>query len=701
MAFRPPSVCTIDFETFSPMPLKGKESVGAARYAEHPDTEIICMAYKFGDGPTKVWSAWAGDPFPEEVRRHAERGGKFVAHNVQFEWYVWYHKLYKDLGVPMPTRWRDTLAMAAYRGLPLALDQVGKVLRLPVQKNPRGSYLIGKLCKPRKPTKKDPSTRVWDFGLLEELELYCIDDVETEKLVYDTLGGLPVSEQKLWVFDHKINRRGVRIDMELVEAAIGVVDVLTERYECELQELTDGQVQTARQVDKMRTWLADNGLQLPNLQAETIEKTIDRIDLWLRDHPKDAGVEEAKKMRRVLQLRQDLSRSSLAKFASFKQWTCSDGRVHHILQYHAAGTGRWAGRGPQLHNLPRGFLERYAEMFGMKGRESEVMEMLVDTIKIGGEAAADLLEWSFGNPMDALVTAIRGVIIAEDDADLYVGDLAAIEAVVTAWAAGEQWKLDAFDKINRGEGYHGAPDIYCATASKILKRTVTKEADPDGRQKGKTAELAFGYQGGVNAWYNFDSSGQYSVEEIEDFRDGWRDEHPATVGLWNGLDDAAQRAVRSPGHRFRYRNIAYEMVEDAAGPWLACILPNGRRIWYYRPRIEEVQTPWGEWREAVTYEGRDNHRGGAWGRNKGYGGLWTENIVQAISRDLLVEAMVRLEQAGYPVILTVHDEIVAERKKDTGGSQEEFDRLMARVPEWIAPCPVKASGWVGHRYHKD
>jgi DNA polymerase len=291
-----------------------------------------------------------------------------------------------------------------------------------------------------------------------------------------------------------------------------------------------------------------------------------------------------------------------------------------------------------------------------------------------------------------------------------VSDFSAIEAVGTSYLAGEDWKLDAFRIIQRGELYNGAEDIYCATAMLVLGRPVKKKNKKD-RGIGKVCELAFGYQGGVNAWYNFDSSGTYTDKEIEHHKRAWRKNHPATVDLWAGLDTAAVDAVKL-GRRTRYGYISYEVVNDEAGRWLTCILPNGRRLWYYNPSVEEVEFTYrflnddDEWdtrtrkKDQLSYEGRDNKRGGSWGVVRTYGGMLTENAVQAISRDIMVEAMIRVEKLGYPIVLTVHDEIIADVPIGQG-SMTEFDAAMSVVPVWLPDCPVSAKGWEGGRYKKD
>jgi DNA polymerase len=315
------------------------------------------------------------------------------------------------------------------------------------------------------------------------------------------------------------------------------------------------------------------------------------------------------------------------------------------------------------------------------------MDDLIACIKKGDRYA---LADQYGDPMTALSDALRGMFTAGPGKTLQTADFTAIEGRGTAWVAGEEWKLEAF---RRGE------DIYCSTASMVYGYPVIdKKSHPRERGVGKVCELAFGYQGAVGAWRGFDKSDKYTDAEVMAFCRTWRSKHPATVALWRGLERAAGRAVMT-GKPQHYSCVTYETVVDRAGKWLTCILPNGRRLWYYDPECDVEDAYWGP-RYHVTYEGRNNHRGGKWDRIAGYGGLWTENFVQAFSRDVLVEAMFRIEYGGYPIVLTVHDDAISEVAPNFG-SQKEFDALMMQVPTWAPGLPIDVDGWRGFRLHKD
>lgn len=688
-------VCLVDFETRSYLNVK---DVGAWRYAQHETTEILYLGWKLGD-KRGLWLSPVlcrilgieEMPFPQEIIDHIEAGGVFEAHNVQFERAIWKFILHAQMGIPMPTRWKDTLAACAYKAIPLALDKAGDALQLSTVKDPRGKYLLQRLCTPKFGTKSEPD-RIYieDPELLKELGKYCEQDIDAEGKLSEVIGDMPEPEHKLWVLDQIINQRGVRIDVKAVEAALKIIDVYSQRLNNELSDITEGAVTKATQRDKIIFWLKSQDTFIRDLTKDTLEDFL-------------ANPNVADKPRRVVEIRQTLARSSTKKLEKMLATISNDARIRGLLQYHGASTGRWAGRLVQPQNFPRGSLEDYCEaIFGYADTENllATMELLIDTIMIAHDdvnSAIENLEFLFGDPMEAITTSLRGMIIADEGKRFVVSDFSAIEAVVTAWVAGEQWKLDAFQGINEGKGYKGAPDIYCATASGIFHRPVTK-ADKTGRQIGKVCELAFGYQGGVGAWRNFDKSDNYSDREVNEFKLGWREQHPMTCKLWYGLENAAIATVQynKPHH---YRSIGFEMVRDKAGTWLTIILPNGRRLWYYDPVLEEQETPWGEWRPLLTYEGRDNKKGGSWGRVSTYGGMLTENVVQAISRDIMAEAMIRVERLKYPILLTVHDEIIAEVDENFG-SLTEYNQAMSQLPIWIPECPVGVAGWVGTRYMK-
>lgn len=691
----------LDFETYSEVSIK---DVGAAVYAEHPSTEILCLSWKFK--PSGLRGCWTpGMAFPVEVIQHIAKKGLCEAHNVSFEFYVWLNKLHRadrvtsydaDYAlppIPMPTRWIDTLAACAYRALPLKLDTVGKVLNLPIQKDKRGKFLIQKLSQPRKPTKKDPSTRIEDFGLLEEMYDYCDWDIDTEETLGDTLGDLPGREYQVWILDQKINGRGVYVDMEAVNAAVKIRDVVFEDMTKELITITDGAVTTGKQVAKIVEWLCGNGFATNNLQKDTVIEAIDHLEAILQTDPNN---EDARNCLRVLQIRQVLGNSSSSKLDKFQLTTCRDGRARGICQYHGSGTGRWAGRGIQPHNFPRGSVKNvmYTDKNGKEQWKLDV-DMLIEHIKTGDP---EILEIIYGNPLEAISTGLRGMMMASPGKILRVADFSSIEARGTMWLAGQKDGLEAFKKYDRGDG----PDIYCHMAQQLYDRPINKTDDPEERQLGKVTILGCGYQMGpprLKAQAKKDYGIDLTDEQSEWLVGTYREKNNMVPGMWKGLETAAFAAVTDE-RRYDYTKVSYDIVNDAAGKWLICILPNGKKIWYYNPKIIKTITSWGAEKWAVSYEGRDNKIGGAWNRVTTYGGMLTENVVQAVSREIMVDAMFRVEKAGYPIILTVHDEVISETDPDFGSTEEFEQLLIGPASAWANGFPISAEGWSGVRYRK-
>ncbi len=674
-------VCTVDFETRSFLSVK---DVGAWRYAEDWTTEILMMSWNIGDSQTKLWVPWLD--FPQEILDHIEAGGIFEAHNVQFERAIWIFILHRQYGIPIPTRWQDTLAVCAYRSLPLGLDAVSKALNLDVKKDERGKYLLNTLCQPKFGTKKEPN-RIYreDWDLMDELCGYCITDSNSERELSHTVGVLPPSEYHLWVLDQKINQRGVRLDMPAVEQALSLTTAITDKLNGELYEITNGEVLKATQRDKLLAWFNANGLEaISDLKKETIEEWTLRDkhgDYIYKDHmPGDTL--------RALVIRSQLAKASTRKLEKMRDCVGRDGRVRGLLQYHGAGTGRWAGRLVQPQNFPRATVTNKENA---KGKKYLDMEFLIEQIM-----ADDL--GGYDKPMEAVASSLRGMFIADPGKVFHVCDFSAIEARVTFWVANCQTGLDVFAKSDAGL----SEDIYCVTASDLVGFEVKKAEHSHERQLGKITVLGCGYQMGAPK-LQYQAGKDYGVvltdAEAKGMVDLYREKYAEVKWLWYGLQDAAIATVKT-GKPHSYNNITYELVDDAAGRWLACRLPSDRRIWYYEPIVERVVPPWGgAKRDSLTYMGRDNKKGGSWGRVRTYGGMLTENVVQAIARDLMVEAMFRVEIAGYRIILTIHDEIISEDDEDFG-SQEEFEREMAISPPWAIGCPVAVEGGVITRYQK-
>ena len=663
--------CVVDFETRC---YKDVRKVGSWRYAEDVTAEIICLGYRIGDQPRRLWTPDL--PFPQDILDHIEVGGIFEAHNAQFERAIWIFILKRKFGIPVPTRWVDTMAACAYRAIPMALDKAGAALNLPIQKDQRGKYLLQQLCMPKGPTKAEPD-RIYreDLDLYFEILEYCLDDVDSEKCLGETIGDLSPGEYQIWLLDQVINQRGVQIDIDAVEAALEIIASVEETLNKELTELTDGAVTRATQRDRLLKWLNVNGLpDLENLQKETVENLL----------ADESVIDPA---RRAVWIRQTLARSSTKKLTKMLQTVSGDGRIRGLLQYHGAGTGRWAGRLVQPQNFPRA-------MFKV------VMETLIEVIR---SRSPEQLEAEFGNVMEAIATALRGMFIPASGKIFRICDFSAIEARVTFWVARCQVGLDVFHTSDRGE----SEDIYCVTASHLVGFEVQKKLHPAERQIGKIMVLGCGYQMGA-AKLQEQALTTYKValtdQEAGDMVGLYRNKYEEVKWLWNGLNRVAIKAVKS-GEPQSYNMITYQTERDAAGLWLTCTLPNGRKLWYYDPVIEKVKMPWRDdngdevFKDQLSYMGRDNKKGGTWGRVGTYGGMLTENVVQAISRDIMAESMLRVEHYGYPIVLTVHDEIIAEDDPDHG-SQQECEDLMAIPPAWLEGCPIAVEGGMVERYQK-
>jgi DNA polymerase len=686
----------IDFETYSEVDIRKS---GSWAYAEHPSTEILCMAYKIGEDSTQLWTPPM--PFPDLLKFAIHEDIPFEAHNVQFERAIWTHKLQgkeramyygmpyplSNTGpVPMPQMWFDTMAVCAYRALPTSLDKVGPVLQLATQKSKEGKALITKLCKPRKPTKANADVRLsWEDadarGLWKELYAYCIQDVEAEYALAKALGDLPPEEAAVWGLDQLINQRGVAVDMDTVMCARTLADDMNTRLTTELRAITGDPKMTGKTVQRLVEWLGKQGLVLGDLRKDTVEQALDLL----------VPGNQPPEVKKALELRQYLSINSVAKLDTVLNVVNRDGRMRGLLQYHGSGTGRWAGRHFQPQNLPRpSVTNKFAG-----GKQVLDMEQLAFDLRT---MDYDTLGLTYGNAAAALTTSLRGMLVAGPGRKLWVSDFSAIEARVTMWLAGQDDMVAAFQQFDRGEG----PDIYCVAATKMYDKPINKSDHPNERGMGKIQVLGCGYQMG---WRKLkmqalrDAGVELPDATAESIVTSYRTDNPTVPRLWYGLQGAVEAAIKT-GRPQEYRGIVYFTAVNKSGRWLICTLPNKRRLWYFMPRLAEEAGYNGQMRQTIKYQGRDNKRGGTWGEVTTYGGMLTENVVQAIARDLLVGAMQRVEHAGYPVILTSHDEVIAETAADFGG-MDEYNALMAGpLPEWAAGLPVAAEGWTGTRYRK-
>lgn len=658
---------TIDFETKSYADLN---ETGAWAYSENPSTEIICMAYGIDDQPIQDW--WPGkvpgDRCPNDLYMAIVLGAEVEAHNVSFECSIWRNIMVKRYGWVeiLDHQWRDTMAVAAYYALPHDLDKLANVLGYE-GKDPEGGRLITKYSKLHLKTAK----RVIPPEDFQKFVNYCRKDVAIEQSVSDFLGDLPERELPIFQLDLRANARGLKLDKAGVAAAADIIEKVAVELKAEFRELTG---LNPTQLPKVKAWLAEHGVDLPDMTADTLEAALSE----------DGRVPQGP-ARRAMKIRLELNKASTTKLDKMISQLGSDGRARFQTRYHGTNTGRNTGAGFQPLNLVRSW-------------EKMDPGQLVRDIMYRDPA---WLRCLYGSPTEAVSRALRYFIQPEKGKRITALDYVSIEAVVLACAAGEEWKVDAFrNKVK----------IYEAMADKIYglpPGTVTKETHPLERQDGKTGELAFGYQGALNAWLKFDDSGRHSDERIIEICKAWRAEHPMIKQMWYGMEDAAIECVAT-GRGTNYRDFGFDMVDD----WLAMILPDGKCIWYWKPELRTKMPRWHDPelnedcaegtcdcrpKPALTYMTK---KGKSFFRTYTYGGKLTENAIQATARQILWPAARAVEEAGYHVILTVYDEIVAE-VPDGFGSLKEFEEIaLGALPEFARDWPIRVDGWEGNRYKK-
>lgn len=649
----------IDFESRSSVDLK---RAGVYRYAQHESTDIWCMAYAFGDGPVQVWTP--DQPFPADLADWVKAGKPLRAHNAQFERIVWREVLGKRRGLPTPTleQWWCTAACVAAAALPRRLEEAAGVLDLPVKKDMDGYRLMMRMARPRKPRKGErQGTLLWwdEPEKVARLIEYCKTDVEVERLVAAAVRPLSEVERLVYLMDQRINDRGVMLDLPLVRAAKRLVDAAALDYDAELKDLTGDPAMKVTSVGALTTWLRDRGFAAESLDKQSVRDML-------------ASVPTDETVRRVLEIRQEAGKSSNAKVEAMLDAVCSDGFIRGMLMYHAASTGRWAGRLVQPQNFPKGTLN-----YDLEGACKDILS---------GDRA--LIEALHGPVLETVSSCLRSMLIAEPGKDLVAADFAAIEARVLAWLADEQWLVKAFANNE---------PVYETMASHIFQKPVVKSMKTE-RDLGKRAILGCGYGMGVDKFIDTcaKEGSPISRDLAERAVRGYREKNVRIKNYWYALDRAAVNAVLEPGKRFYAGRIAFYCT----GSWLYMVLPSGRELSYYKPMTRVEMTPWDTEQTVVSYMTVDSLTK-QWQRRKGYGGLWAENATQAVARDLLVHAMARAERAGYEVRLTVHDEVVATIPSDwPEDALPDFVGTLTRTPKWAEGCPVAAEGWRGKRYKK-
>lgn len=649
------SHATIDFETRSLADLK---RVGAYAYSIHPSTEIMCMSWRVGDGPIATWRPEDVN-LPEELVDHVTGGGRIEAHNAFFERCIWENVMGRLWPVPRPDQWECSASKAAALSLPRALGNATAALNLSERKDDDGRKAMMKLSRPYKGELRDGTPEE-----LERLHAYCEQDVRSEAALSDALPELSELERRVWLLDQKINMRGIAVDQGMLRGALTVAAESKVALDAELRELTGGRVERATMRAAILAWVNGEFKKgtpaLPDTKGTTVDEWLERDDL-------PAGA------RRVLELLRAANRTSTAKYRAVEERLGPDGRIRDLFMYHAASTGRWGGRGFQPHNLPRG--------------EVKDWDGAADDIRQGDR---DWLRTMHGDEMKLLSHALRGVIVAPEGKEFIVADFSAIEARMLLWLADDAHGLDVF---RAGE------DIYVDMAQDIYGVRLAKNVTKDQRFIGKQAILGLGYGMGppkfkVNcAKYDVDITEEFSKKTVKTYREKYR----KVKDFWWSLNEAAMDATRTPGRRLDVGRVAYGVT----GGFLKCRLPSGRKLSYCRPKIGLRPMPWDrtDLRPALVFLGVDSTTT-RWTGQDTYGGKLCENAVQAAARDILAEAMLRVEAVDpYEIVLHVHDEAVTEVPEGEG-SVKELEAIMSELPAWAEGCPIGAEGWRGRRYKK-
>ena len=639
---------SIDLETYSSVNL-GKS--GVYKYAESEDFEILLFAYALNDEKVQVIDLASGEIIPEEILSAlSDKSIEKWAFNANFERVC----LSRFIGERLnPKGWYCTMIWSAYLGLPLSLEKVGDVLKLDKQKMNEGKALIRYFSIPCKPTKTNGMrTRNLPHHDLEKwstFKEYNQRDVETEMAIKKKLSAFPMpqSEWENYWIDQNINDRGILIDEVLVDSAIKFDEILREENMDRAIELTG--LENPNSPLQLKEWLNEKGLEIDSLAKKDVESALKNAEGDIKE---------------VLELRQELSKSSVRKYDAMKNVKGIDNRARGLIQFYGANrTGRYSGRLIQVQNLRRNNLKDLDLARSLvKNRDYETMEILYES------------------PSDVLFQLIRTAFIPKEGTRFIISDFSAIEARVLAWLAGEQWVLDAFEK---GE------DIYCRTASRMFGVPVEKHGlNGHLRQKGKIATLACGYQGALGALKAMGGIEMgLSEDELQSIVDSWREANPNIVSLWWDIDSVVKRVVNTRTKE-KYKNLVISYEKGI----LFIELPSKRRLAY--PKAKIGTNRFGG--ESIVYEGIVVRN--KWDKIESCGGKFVENIVQAIARDILAEAMMRLEEKGFNIVMHIHDEVVIE---SYSSSIEEVNQIMSLVPSWAPGLILDADGFESEFYKKD
>lgn len=663
----------IDFETASLCNLK---EAGAYEYSMHPSTEVLCVAWSVY-GARMSWNCYEDTAKLAPLFELVKSGMTREAHNSFFEMCIWENVCVRKYGWPTVSRdtWRCSMAACAYKAIPLKLGLAAKGLNTDVQKDMEGNRLLMSITRPRvtwTPTKWGTKA---DPGTVERVTEYCVDDIGAEACVSRIVGPLPERELRLWRLDQRINMRGMAVDRELATHCNYLLKEGAHDAEAQMRDLTGGEVGGPTDTNALKLWLANAGVPLPTTPKGALSLPATFIENYLEQPHVEGAVRD------VLDLRRCYGKSSTSKITKLLACSETDGRARGLLQYHGATTGRWAGRLIQPQNMPRPSF--YVDADLLKSMDYAQAKAFYGPVHV---AVSNVLRQCFWAGEGNLLTA---------------GDFSGIESVCLAWLFSEDWKLDMFRKQHADEraGKKDIVDNYCTFAEKVFGYPCNKRDNKKERQTGKIGELAFGYQGGVGAWRNFDRSDQYTDAEVDVFKNLWREQHAKVVEGWRNYNFGFIRAIHD-----RCNVDVGRVTFGVDGDWAFCRLPDNSRIWYRNPRLESHPVPWNEddWRATAVFDAYKSTKSGGkiWGPIRAYGGLLTENIDQAVCRNLMADKMEMAEEAGLPIVLTVHDELVTEHPEGDASAGERLQELMETPPAWAPDWPIAAEVWTGRRYRK-
>lgn len=679
---------------------------GVDVYSKDSSTDILCMALKFDDGEEIMWVY--GKPLPKRLLEYISKKYLFIAHNLAFEFNMWNNCGVKKYGWPKLdlNQCDDTMARANAMGFPGSLDMAAKACGITLEKDLKGRRVMMMLSQPNREGEFwTPETQPEKF---KELYEYCMTDTRVEFELHKKLAPLSALERNIWLLDQKINQRGVGIDLKLARQCDSMVKEEQERLQIELQMLTANQVPSYNSHAAFKKWVIAQGVEnVTSIDKESVTGLLARENI-------------PGNVRRAFQIRQEAAKSSTAKLTAMLLGT-TGGRARYTFEHYGAKqTGRWAGRRLQLHNMPRSKL-----------KFSDIEDALTRLER------RDEIEMLYGNPMQVASDCLRSFLVPAKGAKFLTADFSNIEGRCLAWLANEEWKIKAFEDFDAGLG----SDLYIleyARAFRIPVRSVTS----DMRQIGKVITLAMGYAGGVGAFQNMAKAYGVKVPDSKanELKELWRNANPKIVEYWADVEHAALSAIKNKGNAFGVGHGAARVVFKTAGSFLCVKLPSSRTMYYPYPMVGKQiwakikSSPIAKNVQSKTFQGATeaeakfkarlfceknnqilkemSHSSDCimyksydsvtkqWGYTATYGGSLVENLCQAVSRDVLADAMLRLEARGYPVVLHCHDEVVCEVKDDPAINLAAYEKVMSEVPNWAEGFPIASSGWQGYRYRK-